>query len=249
MTKKLDSAFKFTRKSAPCPTPGCSRKGSLFKAGRNTIPVPCDSCQADADAKRQEEELAKSVRRKLEATDPGRRLRDLGFNTYPEDEEGVRVSSRAQDWMLAYLSGERRNLLMDGGVGTGKTGLAWSVVRALCERDVAARMVNFREVLAEARSAFAEHRNPDFSWRAAPVLCLDDLGAERPTDWARDELATVVERRYLAELPTIVTTNYRPSELAERLGRDELVIGQRIVSRLTQDAVRIEFDGGDRRLG
>ena len=78
------------------------------------------------------------------------------------------------------------------------------------------------------------------------MLALDDLGAERPTDFARDELATLVEHRYMQGLPTIVTS-YPPSKLAARLGHDDPEVGQRLVSRLTDDAVQIRFIGPDRR--
>lgn len=243
------SLFSFSREEIPCPTSGCPGRGSTFKAGVTLMRVPCDDCQRLAAEEDEVRADAEQLRRRLEQADPGRRFRDLSLETYPDDEHGRKAMDAAFEWLDGYDRGEWPNLLLYGGVGTGKTGLAWGIIRRLCEFGVAARMVNFRDVLAEAREAFGQNQSAAFGWRSAPVLCLDDLGAERPTDWARDELATVVERRYTAQLPTIVTSNYKPSELAERLGHDDLVIGQRLVSRLTQDAVKVLFDGGDRRLG
>lgn len=77
---------------------------------------------------------------------------------------------------------------------------------------------------------------------------LDDLGAERPTEWALETIAYIVETRHTESGLTIVTTNYSPSQLAERLGRDGLVIGQRIVSRLLEGATRIKLERADLRL-
>jgi DNA replication protein DnaC len=79
------------------------------------------------------------------------------------------------------------------------------------------------------------------------VLVLDDLGAERPTDWALEQIAYIVESRHAVDALTIVTTNYAPSQLAERLGRDDPVIGQRIVSRLLEGATKIELKRADLR--
>ena len=65
----------------------------------------------------------------------------------------------------------------------------------------------------------------------ATYLVLNDLGAERVTDWARETLATIIEARYVSGWPAmIVTANYAPSALAMRLGHDNTVIGKRIVA-------------------
>ena len=112
------------------------------------------------------------------------------------------------------------------------------------------RFANVRQLLAQIRRSFsagAAH-DPTEELIAADLLVLDDLGAERRTDWALETLATLVEERYVAERVTIVTSNYRPSELARLLGQDDPVIGQRIVSRLIEDAVLIHLDRPDLRL-
>lgn len=195
--------------------------------------------EADADAARYRAGLLERA--------GGGRLRSLSLDTYPTDEEGLRVLGEARSW-LDTTAGRRPNLILFGPVGSGKTGLAWGLVRELCERGVPARMLNFRDHLAATRNAFRTGDPPDLAARRVAVLCLDDLGAERPTDWARDELATLVEERYQRELPTIVTSNYAPSEIAARLGHDDRVIGERIVSRLVDGAWQIRFRSEDRRV-
>lgn len=65
--------------------------------------------------------------------------------------------------------------------------------------------------------------------KKAPFLVLDDLGAERLTDWAAERLYLVVNHRYLHRLQTVATTNAKGAmDLVARLGDQ----GQRIVSRL-----------------
>lgn len=153
-----------------------------------------------------------------------------------------------RDW-LARRAG---NLILFGSVGSGKTGLAALIVRDLCADGVAARLVNMRNLLADMREAMRDGAAASLAGACARVrvLALDDLGAERTTAWALDELATIVDRRYEAELPTIVTSNYDLDKLAGRLSVDgDPVIGQRIASRLAEHAQQVNFDMPDRRLG
>jgi DNA replication protein DnaC len=86
------------------------------------------------------------------------------------------------------------------------------------------------------------------------LAVLDDLGAERPTDWARDAIHALVQHRSTQALPTIVTSNYAPSALARRLGQAtkdspaDTMIGKRIVSRLVENCIKVKLDRPDLRL-
>jgi DNA replication protein DnaC len=73
-----------------------------------------------------------------------------------------------------------------------------------------------------------------------PLLALDDLGAENPTPWARDRLYTLVNRRYLGQQLTVVTTNLSLEALADRLGEPT-------VSRLWGASLVVNFRGADYR--
>jgi DNA replication protein DnaC len=79
------------------------------------------------------------------------------------------------------------------------------------------------------------------------LVVLDDLGAERPSGFALDTISLIVERRHERDSVTVVTTNYSPSQLAARLGHEDLVIGERIVSRLIEGALKIKIDRADLR--
>lgn len=157
-----------------------------------------------------------------------------------------------RDWLERHAAGTAPNLILFGPVGSGKSGLAWMIVRSLCEQKRAALFVNFRNLLADMRLAFAEGSGAVLAAKCAriPVLALDDLGAERPTAWALDELATIVDRRYERQLPTIVTSNYDMNALCKRLSADgaDLTMGRRIVSRLVEGAQQVHVDAADRRL-
>jgi DNA replication protein DnaC len=104
-------------------------------------------------------------------------------------------------------------------------------------------------LLDEAKAAMtAGEPSPLRALYQSDLLVLDDLGAERPTPWALDALAALVQHRYSSDyLPMIVTSNYSPSQLAKRLGHSDLLIGQRIVSPLTENCVKVKLDRADLR--
>lgn len=205
----------------------------------------CQVCvEADMAGERE-----RRVERLMSQANAPAKFRRWSLATYPRGHaEGQAAFEAANGWLLSFLSGERHNLLLYGDVGVGKTGLAWSLVRAACEEGIDAMFVNLRDYLWGVRKTFDSGAEQDTRPHVTTLLALDDLGAERPTDFAREELATLIDQRAGAGRATIVTSNYAPDELARRLGHDELVIGQRLVSRLVQDATQVRIEGKDRRL-
>lgn len=73
-----------------------------------------------------------------------------------------------------------------------------------------------------------------------PVLLLDDLGAQRETDWRRDQVDALIDHRYSRELPIVLASNFRPENWTE-------VFGTRAASRLRAMTVAVEVAGEDMR--
>lgn len=226
----------------PCPI--CGTSGPTVTVMGFVVSPLCDPCRAADD----EADRRQHIEGLLARAGAPPRMRGWSFDSFPQDADGADAAMHAGAWLRSYLDGGRSNLLLFGPPGTGKSGLAWSIVKAVCQQGRGALFLNFRDYLRDVRAAFGSNEPPDDRPHTARLLALDDLGAERPTDFARDELASLVEHRTGASLATIVTSNYPPKELAERLGHDDLVLGHRIVSRLVQDAVQVRVTGADRRL-
>ena len=74
-----------------------------------------------------------------------------------------------------------------------------------------------------------------------PLLVIDDIGSSRQTDWAANEIAALIERRYAHALPTLVTTNQTLDQIADN-------IDARTASRLREDRNIHNFPPRDLRF-
>ena len=88
-------------------------------------------------------------------------------------------------------------LLLFGDVGTGKSFLAGCIANALLEQDVPVLMTNFPTILNRMTGLFGSER-ADFlaNLNAYDLLILDDLGAERGTEYALEQVFAVIDARY-----------------------------------------------------
>jgi DNA replication protein DnaC len=226
----------------------------------------CDPCEAAHLEREEGEQRARLSVEALERAGATPRLLEQSLDTFPgDDPDALRA---ARDWIDRWRAGERRNLWLSGPLGLGKTGIAWGIVRELALTEVDAYMdadeefrgygprpvslfVIWRDLLADLRDAIALGGDAAASLfdraRTVPVLALDDLGAERPTAYALEQLANLVEHRYQRRVPTVVTSNYGTRDLAARLGQEDPLLGERIVDRLLEGALGHRFSGSSRR--
>lgn len=239
---------------APCPVEGCKNDGQRVRLLRLVITNPCAECGAKLEAEREEEERRERVERLLDRAGRTPRLGAFSLDTYPDDEEGRATRRVVEDWIEKIATATKEtpapNLFMHGGIGGGKTGVMWGAVRALCEREIEARLVDFPGLLEQIKVSYSKNVPfDDYSdLMRVPVLVIDDVGAERPTEWACGQLLQIVNRRYERCLPTAYVSNYTPDLLMQRLGRDDKIIGDRIVSRMMEGAMRHRNKADDRRL-
>ena len=117
----------------------------------------------------------------------------------------------------------RQSVLLYGDVGTGKSHLASAMLRRRLALGWAGRFVSVADLMDELKARFGgegEQSEAYFDRLARePFLVLDDVGAEQETPWTRERVASLIDRRYRAEAPTIVTTNLTHRDLAARYGK------------------------------
>lgn len=127
---------------------------------------------------------------------------------------------RAQDWARKCWKGDSRNLVLIGDSGEGKTEAACALLGAMAPH-VRCRFSSFGDILREVRATYGADGTEAGvmgKWEGCAVLCLDDLGKERPTQDVLDKLFALIDHRYRRGKPTIFTTQYRsPTDLGKRL--------------------------------
>ena len=143
-----------------------------------------------------------------------------------------------------WLGGEVADLYIRGGVGVGKTRLLASLLNE-SKADTSTAFVRVGELLDQARSRISQEGGyEDYlrRYRSVGVLGLDDLGAEKGSDFARRLLLSLYESRTDHGKRTIITSNLSLGDLEEFLG------DERLSSRIAGQADVVVMGGRDQRV-
>jgi DNA replication protein DnaC len=177
------------------------------------------------------------------------------FDNWSRTTEIARVA--AEKFVSEYPMPQPFGLLFMGPQGIGKTHLAVGIIKKLIrQKSIPCLFCTFPELLKEIQNSYNPNTQSSEMRILEPildtqVLVLDELGAQKPSDWVRDQVAYVLNYRYNENKVTIITTNFmdpgaegtKPSvtdSLAQR-------IGDRIRSRLFEMCKDIKMDGKDFR--
>jgi DNA replication protein DnaC len=200
-----------------------------------------------SDCRCRAQRISRAQARSLSAVIP-RRYRDVAFDRPPVSDIDPRNTVDAVrgyvDRIDDHLAAGRGLWLM-GSPGTGKTTLAMLVSKAALERGHSVAIYSLPRLLNEIRDTHrAERSHVDLLDRltAVDLLHVDDVGAERSTDWVLEELYSIVNARYEEQRSVLITTNI--------MDRDKLCeqITPRTVSRLTEMCDELPLVGHDHRM-
>lgn len=218
----------------------------------------------------------KNVNRLLEAARIPARYSGCTFDNYqgPTGTGSIYwARMKAKSWVNEYPA-VMKGLLFTGKVGVGKTHLAVAMLKGLVEKGVPCLFCEFGSLLKQIQDSYNPISKSSELRVLAPVyqaevLVLDELGATVPTDWVRDTMYQIINRRYNDKKLTIFTTNYfdeprveskpdddPPRRTFSRKANSERLhemttledrIGTRLRSRLYEMCNVVEIEGEDYR--
>ncbi|PLR98102.1 primosomal protein DnaI [Bacillus sp. T33-2] len=217
----------------------------------NNIDIKYDRCHKKVlhDERQKHERLIQSIFVPKEILNAS--LTDMDI-----DPGRLKAIKAAKDFVKNYSPGaKQKGLYLFGPFGTGKSHLLGALANELAKKQVSSLLVYVPEFFREMKSAIGDHTVSEKLEiiKKAPVLMLDDIGAETMSGWGRDEvLGTVLQFRMMENLPTFFTSNFDLTGLEHHLthsqrGEEEQLKAARIMERIKYLAVPVKVDGRNRR--
>lgn len=195
------------------------------------------------EAERKRQEQARRINELRRAGFPDDEMQNWTFDR--DDRKNEKISRVLRNYADNFegMREKGKGLLLYGSVGTGKTFGAACVANALIDNGFACLVTNFARLINtiggmyDGKQAYIDGLNR-FS-----LLVIDDLASERDTDYMNEIVFNIIDSRYRAGLPLIITTNLTAQELKNPAD----VRKQRIYSRLLEMTIPLEVKGVDRR--
>jgi len=202
--------------------------------------------QVDADKKAEEEERIRREEQKRIQQRINKLIKDSGirgrflnrtFETFQVNDVNKHAYRVAKDYadnfalMLPKKSPnviiqppekEPNGLFFTGSYGTGKTHLAAAIANKLLREGVPVICMTMIDLLARIKQTYDrsdEATEADIMriYEEVPLLVIDDIGSEQPTEWGATTIYAIINARYEAYMPIVVTTNYAGDELIRRM--------------------------------
>ena len=207
---------------------------------------PC-GCEGEAAAAKEEEA------REAEAKERERRAKLIRSGVKKRYLEATVDATEAQQYMERFGSDDGRGLYIHGNVGTGKTYLASAMARMFIDAGYSVVLTTTLSMLEDIQDTYgkeASSLDAVLRFASSDVLILDDFGKESASAWSASMLFQIVNYRYEAMRPLIVTSQYDLAGLEKRIARQgEYESARAIVSRLRQMCHEVKLSGNDRRRG
>ncbi len=175
------------------------------------------------------------------------------------DEKGDKKRNKVIAWIVKFYndydySKTMKGLYLHGNFGSGKTFLVSALLHELEEKKGASiEILYYPEVLRELKSDWESYDYKMKKYQSVDILCIDDIGAEKVSEWGRDEvLATILQSRMNQNLTTFFTSNLSLEELEQHFllndKADEKIKARRIMERIKQLSLDMELISENRRI-
>lgn len=211
-----------------------------------TVRCACE-CSVERNAREAEEKRKRDRMQYLDS------MRRTGFHdaemrewTFAKsDHTDQRNESIARKYVANFdaMRKQGTGLLLCGQVGTGKSFLAAAIANELISQGTPCLMTNFSRIISRVSEKFGGDQKYLDGLNRFDLLIIDDLGAERDSEFTWEKVMNVIDARYRAGLPIVITTNLGPKDFADSTD----IRRQRVFSRLKEMCVLLEVKGTDRR--
>lgn len=213
------------------------------------VRTPMCLCRCEQEAREAEEQERKKEERLRHIRDlkkmgfPDREMSKWTFEA--DDRSNEKISTIAKKYVENFpdMKKKGKGLLLYGSVGTGKTFMSACIANALIDRGHPCLVTNFARIINTLQGMYEGRQEYIDSLDKFHLLVIDDLASERDTEYMGEIVQNIIDARYRAGLPLIITTNLT----ADELKHPAEVRKQRIYSRLFEMCIPIEVKGKDRR--
>lgn len=240
---------------------GDYQKNGLWYCGKCDTPKQCSvtilgearkpMCLCKCEAERKDQEKAELEKRQRQ-----QRIAQMKKTGFPESEmcqwtfdvddgENAKVTTVSKKYVENFgeMLKRGKGLLFFGDVGTGKTFYAACIVNALIDKGYPCMITNFARLVNTISGMYEGKQQYIDGLNRFDLLVIDDLAAERDTQYMNEIVYNIIDSRYRAGLPTIITTNLSADEIKHPAD----ISKQRTYSRLLEMCVPVEVKGKDRR--
>lgn len=195
------------------------------------FPTIC-KCKKEANKRREQEEKRREIERKVdELIINGLMLKAHARNTfendlYPNSNTSKTCRKYVENW--TKVKKENIGLILSGEVGQGKTFYACCIANELVKRNKTVAITTIPRILSKLTKFTEEGDKLIQKLKGVELLVLDDFGTERKTDYANEQVFTLIDERLTIGLPTIITTNidfnnWTTDNIAEQRVKDRIL--------------------------
>lgn len=227
-----------------CRTP---KQADVTVNGVRLTPYCMCKCASEKYEQEREAEKAIALRQQIE------RNRRAGFPevqmqqwTFEKDD---RANAKISDICKRYvenfpkMKAKGKGLMFLGGFGTGKTFLAACIANALLDESFSVLMTNFPRLINTIHGMREGKQEYIDSLNKYSLLIIDDLGVERQSEYVAEIVQNIIDSRYRAGLPVVITTNLSPKDFTET----QDIAKSRLYSRISEMCLPLIVKGVDRR--
>jgi DNA replication protein DnaC len=188
----------------------------------------------------------KEIERKFSVSSLGERFANSTFDAFQIREGAENAEQYARQYASNFPNYGGDALLIHGEPGNGKSHLSAAVCHEIKARGYIPVFQSVPELLERIRNTFGSGKKESekeimSALLECHLLVLDDIGAEKISDWVQDVLFRIIDGRYRQKRPIFYTSNLKPSELKDKLGA-------RIFDRMMETTLQIENKASSYRM-